>query len=485
MNCENFYVQSSLEATYLNVRLEEPMRLDEIAMKVINSDCPEFLLPFRLTTMNDTVTLKYKQVNTVALAYANMTHSKDSFVRFYMNLITPFVKGSDWFLDYHNICVDPRYVYVDNRLGKIYYVYIPEYSMRSTDEEILNFFKNVFTNTNITDDKDFQVRLYRYFNSLNITIMGLYQIFQEEMAGLSPAAKEPVKETKEIPKAPELSDPAPDFGGRSFGGSFGGGNSKDAEEAAQKKAESGKGGFFGGFGKKKEEEPKKEEKKKSNNIFGDEEEDILNGIGVDDFDFFDDSKKKKKEEKPVKERSIKEKPVKEKEPVKGGFFGGFGKKKEEEPVKESFDYAKVQKGKGTGNNESVNMFQPDYLSDETDISEGSNTYGGAALELVDSELPGAMRRIPLDFVGNYVTIGRTSSDQIKPDIAFPADFKRIGRQHARIERSNGALYLIDLGSVNHTFINGDVLAPNQPYKLMNGMEITFSNTKSVIYRVRM
>ena len=154
------------------------------------------------------------------------------------------------------------------------------------------------------------------------------------------------------------------------------------------------------------------------------------------------------------------------------------------PVKENHQQ-KVQKGKDTNSWDNVNMFQPDQMSDETDISDGDNTYGGAALELVDSELPGAMRRISLDFVGEYVTIGRMSQDQMKPDIAFPADFKRIGRQHARIERRNGGLYLIDLGSVNHTFINGDVMAPNQPYRLMNGMEITFSNTKSVIYRVRM
>ena len=33
MNSEKFSVQSTLEANYLNVRLEEPVELDEIAMK--------------------------------------------------------------------------------------------------------------------------------------------------------------------------------------------------------------------------------------------------------------------------------------------------------------------------------------------------------------------------------------------------------------------------------------------------------------------
>ncbi|MBQ8280982.1 MAG: hypothetical protein IJZ25_01100, partial [Lachnospiraceae bacterium] len=60
MNSEKFSVQSTLEATYLNVRLEEPVELDEIVMKVLKEDCPDFLIPYRLTTVNDIITLKYK-----------------------------------------------------------------------------------------------------------------------------------------------------------------------------------------------------------------------------------------------------------------------------------------------------------------------------------------------------------------------------------------------------------------------------------------
>ena len=41
MNHENFTLQSSLEANYLNVQLQEPMRLDEIAIRVIKQDCPD------------------------------------------------------------------------------------------------------------------------------------------------------------------------------------------------------------------------------------------------------------------------------------------------------------------------------------------------------------------------------------------------------------------------------------------------------------
>ena len=73
MNHENFTLQSSLEANYLNVQLQEPMRLDEIAIRVIKQDCPEFLIPFRIVNMNDSVSLKYKLINTIALEYSDMT----------------------------------------------------------------------------------------------------------------------------------------------------------------------------------------------------------------------------------------------------------------------------------------------------------------------------------------------------------------------------------------------------------------------------
>lgn len=105
------------------------------------------------------------------------------------------------------------------------------------------------------------------------------------------------------------------------------------------------------------------------------------------------------------------------------------------------------------------------------------------LELVQSEMPGVPRRISLDFQGNGIVIGRTSQSEEKPDVAFPSECKGIGRKHARIEYQAGTYYLVDLNSVNHTFLNGQQLAPNQPYALCPGCEITFTKVKPVRYRM--
>lgn len=105
------------------------------------------------------------------------------------------------------------------------------------------------------------------------------------------------------------------------------------------------------------------------------------------------------------------------------------------------------------------------------------------LELVQSEMPGVPRRISLDFQSGGIVIGRASQSEEQPDVVFPSECKGIGRKHAKIEYQMGNYYLVDLNSVNHTFLNGQQLSPNQPYVLQPGCEVTFTKTKPVRYRM--
>jgi hypothetical protein len=51
----------------------------------------------------------------------------------------------------------------------------------------------------------------------------------------------------------------------------------------------------------------------------------------------------------------------------------------------------------------------------------------------------------------------------------------ISRIHSRFEKSGDEIYLVDLNSLNGTFINGDRLDRNQPYKISQGDKISFAN----------
>ena len=50
----------------------------------------------------------------------------------------------------------------------------------------------------------------------------------------------------------------------------------------------------------------------------------------------------------------------------------------------------------------------------------------------------------------------------------------ISRKHAQISWADGRYTLIDLGSTNHTYLNGKMLIPNQPYPIRERDMISFS-----------
>lgn len=53
--------------------------------------------------------------------------------------------------------------------------------------------------------------------------------------------------------------------------------------------------------------------------------------------------------------------------------------------------------------------------------------------------------------------------------------REISRHHARITHRNGAYEIEDLGSTNHTYLNDDIMTPNQPQKLQHGDHIRFAS----------
>lgn len=64
---------------------------------------------------------------------------------------------------------------------------------------------------------------------------------------------------------------------------------------------------------------------------------------------------------------------------------------------------------------------------------------------------------------------------------FGAYEKGVSRMHAAIRKAEGSLNLVDLGSVNGTFLNGQRLTPNRPHMLHDGDEIKFGKLVCHIY----
>jgi len=115
------------------------------------------------------------------------------------------------------------------------------------------------------------------------------------------------------------------------------------------------------------------------------------------------------------------------------------------------------------------------------LLQSANTWGTARLtedSRVVIHISDAQETVPVDLERKSI-IGREdlSSDN-HPDIdlvPFGALEKGVSRIHAALERREDTLTLIDMGSSNGTFLNGQRLARNQPRVLRDGDEIRFGN----------
>lgn len=78
-----------------------------------------------------------------------------------------------------------------------------------------------------------------------------------------------------------------------------------------------------------------------------------------------------------------------------------------------------------------------------------------------------------DKIGGELVLGRRNGHD-KPDLdlhEFDAVNKGVSRRHASILWRNGELHLVDNGSANGTYINGERLVPHQPRVLQHGDDV--------------
>jgi pSer/pThr/pTyr-binding forkhead associated (FHA) protein len=126
------------------------------------------------------------------------------------------------------------------------------------------------------------------------------------------------------------------------------------------------------------------------------------------------------------------------------------------------------------------------------FKQGIKASGKLRLRVLEGDSPPGDTQLlqsPPDFeieapgVEGYI-IGRSDiSSTYIPDIdlvIFQGQQKGISRRHAALVRSRGRVHVIDLDSINGTFINGTRLSPNIAYPLNEGDQISLANLHLVI-----
>lgn len=478
MNNYNIQMQNALDGNYVTIDLQMPCELDKIAIRVMKENWPDFLLRFSMMDMNNEITLKYKIPNAVSLKYMSESFTKQMFLTFYGGLLEPFIKGYDWFLDYHYICIITDYIYIDKRTAKPSFLYIPEKSYRNTDEEIADFFKDALSKVTVTDDSAFLIQLYQYFNSGNVVISELYNMIKEQTDKITPANEF----SNHIPPKPELNvAPMPEINQAAFNQiphTVPNSNPMRNVEVSPNSAPNIAAA---------------PNQQGSSNAFETSDDDMMNAL------FGSSSKKKEKQPKVKKQNDKKGKSVKkekiDKKDEKGLFGGGiFGKKNTKaEPASQPYNQSVNQTDNKQYQQPVNQMYQQPQarpymaapVNDESSVTmiEGAGYQMEKCLDLIESAMAGAIARISLDFPGQYIIIGRESGDAVQPDIRFNKSFKQISRMHLRIEREADDYYAIDLGSGNHTLLDGQMMMPNMRYKLNTGAVLSIAANMPARYRV--
>ncbi|MBR4960886.1 MAG: FHA domain-containing protein [Clostridia bacterium] len=466
-----FKVETSAEAAWLNVEIENYVDLDTIAIQVVAQDCPDFLLPIHVAEKNGICTLRYRLITGTALEYSlRRNMSKAGFLEFALKLMTPFVKCKNWFLDYHNLCIDTRYILFDKAADQYVFVYVPLVGSGNSDKDIIRFFEKVFTNIDIPDDQTYQISLSRYFRDNQVQLDSLRKMLLFEKNKLF----NDEFESKEQPvMAPQISidnkkvdmgmiSAAPDVPPLTR-------QSDLEEDLVPYKPEKNSGSRVGFM-----ERIKGKNKKQS----------VSTPMGVD-FEAIDDfsldvngmvgKKQKMPSEKKVKNKNNPEPPKPLVDPVK---IEG----KKEELVKSIPAVRNV--GIQTVSSETLGGAE-DLAEDYTNVVDASFASERKYLELLDTvttEMPPKM--ISLEFKKEYITLGRSSSNgnNSELDIVFPQR-SGVSRMHLRIARQGGKLVVIDLGSTNYTLLDDQRLVPNIEYDLQDGMVLTLAERRPIRYRV--
>lgn len=105
--------------------------------------------------------------------------------------------------------------------------------------------------------------------------------------------------------------------------------------------------------------------------------------------------------------------------------------------------------------------------------------------LVSIQFNDNQERVNLSLIKTDVIFGRKDETiQLFPDVdltPFGALEKGVSRKHAALRRKDDMLTVIDLGSANGTYLNGQRLSPNQPHVVRDGDEVSFGKLTTHIF----
>ena len=453
---------------YTRLSVDENETVDEIALKVMKQDCPDFLLPIRTLEIDGEMEIRYEQQEGVRLCYSSLKMSKKEFTALLENMLMPFKVCDDWFLDYHNILLDANYILLGRNDHSVKYIYVPVAEYARNDGEIVDFFSNLVLKADIQDDSRFCIELLRVLKGDNSNLMTLLDFISRGSAApakeqapeaprqesISAKVSSTVKETlsslqKTVKEPPHEAEPF-----------------EKKERSADSPARPGQS--TGEFGKQ------------------DVQGQLVGSLFEEEDEEPDKKKSKGKPTRPAKEKG-KAKPAKS-----GGLLDIFkgkskGEAEQSAPSAAADGYGREAQPDRTFRQSSAPPAPASGVADDvTEIcaEEQDGDDGTLRLRLVDGAGYDCPRLVEIDLSQGFATVGRRDkNNQAQSDYSFDASLSFISRRHFRVEREGDHWVIIDLGSGNGTFVNGEALLPNMRHPLLTGDTVMISAKRRLTYQV--
>lgn len=485
--------------SYTKLNLSENSRVDDIALRVVRQDCPDFLLPMKTMEIDGEMEIRYELQEGIRLSYMSRQMSKKEFSTMIVNMLMPFRSCNDWFLDYHNFLLEENYILVGKNGQSIKYVYIPSPEYANSDEKIKDFFTTLILKTDIIDDPGYLVSALRIIKNQDSNLITLLEYFQKQssvpgepekpaQAALAPqapqrpvsgllgggtpgpqaplhvppvsAAPNPFKaimpEKKSEPPKPAVQERAPEHSTGAFGKSDEQGRLMDSlfgdsDEPERDKEAKGQGLFGWKKGKPKEEKEKKKPEKRG--LFGDRGKNDNRGRAP----LQPQGRTLQSQQQP--QPRLQQQPQSQPQP---------------QPQTPQYQYQQYQ-GMGEMDDSTTIVDVGDEVSDNSVLK----------LRLEDCSGCNCPEFVEIDLSRGFATVGRMDKNGVpQADFNFDASVSFVSRRHFRVEICGDHWQLIDLESGNGTFVNQSKLVPNMPCPLnQNDVIMINCNRRRLVYRV--
>ena len=409
-------------------------QVDEKALYTIESDRPEFLVPFHYRYVDGSVELIYTPQKRLSLLFFAGSRPQQDYIDLWKKIVRPLERCEDWFMRRDCFVMDLQYVFLDKDTGEISYLYVPAKQAEQGTAGIRLFLQRVakqFTTDNagltvrvlesLLEERPFQPE---EFLQMLAPFSAGHTVQSVKAAAVPPAAPQESRKAEPVIRSVPETPPAP--------------------------------------------APKPEKPPVPQTPGGSHLDD-----GMDDMPWGGEEEPKPKKQKQKKERPVKEKPVREKKPL-----FSFGKKQQPEQ-------ADVQPLRGGSQLEDIPLAappQPDYappqaayhFTERVDSGETQICFHTPQLRYI-----GGLNHEPVILLpteeGKLFCIGRydVSVGMRQSDFEFPPDTPAVSRKHAAIRLRGGVYYITDLNSRAGTFVNEQKLSPNVERPLAAGDRVSF------------